>query len=319
MKYIPFFGRARFAALVLALLCAGSIGVSTRRTKAIQTDAYTQSKEIFKAAVRDGIGTEVEFAGPGDDAKNVRASIESATQFMRKRAGVDLRGQAKTRLAEMEASTLAGTTRRITPDELSEIIATTAIERISGASDEEIDRAAETLRGFDAPDLPESFRRGRDHVRLRSSVVSNMTPEQFIAQVKAIRSADLVIKYAVLKPIATNSAASEVNSRIRNLSDAVPEQFGAASSGLTPLQAVIITYSVVSEDRLAYSVGNLQNRIESLREAISKTIGQPYATTAGHLAYGPNGYLVSTPLDIVFDERTVNLLLDHIAERSGNQ
>src|SRR5712692_6582745 len=198
MKYISFFGRARFVALVLALLCAGSIGESTRRTNAIQNDRNKELKENFNAAVRDGIGTEVQFAGPGDGAKNVRASIESATQFMRKRSGVDLRGQTKTRLAEMEASTLAGTTRRITPDELSEIIATTAIERISAATDEEINRAAETLRGFDVPDLPDSFRRGRTRVRLRSSMEGTLTPDQFASQVKAIRDADPIMKYAVL-------------------------------------------------------------------------------------------------------------------------
>src|SRR6266851_1807186 len=183
MKYISFFGRARFVALALALLCAGSIGVNTTRTHANQNDRYTQSKENFKAAVRDGIGTEVQFAAPGDDNKNVRASIESAAQFMRKRSGVDLRGQNKTRLAEMEASTLAGTTRRITQDELSEIIATTAIERISTATDDEINRATETMRGFDAPDLPDSFRRGRAHVQLRSSVVSTLTADEFVSQV----------------------------------------------------------------------------------------------------------------------------------------
>lgn len=319
MKYISFFGRARFVAPLLALLCAGSIGVSTRRTNAIQNDRNRQLKENFKAAVRDGIGTEVQFAGPGDDAKNVRASIESAAQFMRKRSGVDLRGQTKTRLAEMESSTLAGTSRRITPDELSEIIAATAIERVSAASDEEINRAAETLRGFDAPDLPDSFRRGRARVRLRSSMEGTLTPDQFASQIRAIRDADPILKYAVLKPAAIRAAASEVKSCTRNLSEAVPEQFGSAATGLTPLQAVITAYSIVSEDRLAYSSPNLRKRMEFLQDAITRTTGQPYARPNGHLAYGPNGYIHSSPLDLVFDERTVNLLLDRIAERSGNQ
>ena len=319
MKYIAFFGCARFVASMLALLCVGSIGVDTTRTHANQNDRYAQSKENFKAAVRDGIGTEVQFAAPGDDNKNVRASIESAAQFMRKRSGVDLRGQTKTRLAEMEASTLAGTTRRITPDELSEIIASTAIERISAASDEEIDRAAETLRGFDAPDLPDSFRRGRARVRLRSSMEGTLTPDQFASQVKAIRDADPILKYAVLKPMAIRAASSEIKSCTRNLSEAVPEQFGSAATDLTPLQAVLTAYSIVSEDRLAYSSTNLQKRMEGLQDLITKTTGKRYPSPNGYLAYGPNGYLVSTPLDMVFDERTVNLLLDHIAERSVSQ
>lgn len=319
MKYLSCLKRGRFIALIIALACAVGIGVSIRRTNAIANDRNAELKENFKAAVRDGIGSEVQFAKPGDDANNVRASVESSVQFMRKRSGVDLRGQTKTRLADMEASVLAGTSRRITPDELSEIIAVTALERISAASDDEIGRAAETLKGFDAPDLPDSFRRGRMQVRLRASMANGLTPEQFISRVKAIRAADPILKYTVLKPVAARMAANEIQSCTRNLSDAVPEQFGAASNGLTPLQAVLIAYSVVSEDRLTYSATNLQKRMEFLQEGITKTTGQPYPSPNGHLAYGPNGYLVSTPLDISFDEQTVNLLLNHIAERSAIQ
>lgn len=304
---------------MIALVCAVSISVSIRRTSAVPTDRNTELKEEFKASVRDGVGSEVQFAKSGDDTKNVRASVESAAQFMRKRSGVDLNGQTKTKLADMEASTLAGTSRRITPDELSEIIATTALERISVAGDEEISRAAETLKGFDAPDLPDSFRRGRTQVRLRASIASGLTSEQFVSQAKAIRDADPILKYTVLKPVATRMAANEVQSCTRNLSEAVPEQFGAASTGITPLQAILIAYSIASEDRLAYSAVNLQKRMGFLQGAITKTIGQPYPSPNGHRAYGPNGYIVSTPLDISFDEQTVNLLLNHIAERSANQ
>ena len=315
MKYLSYLKRGWPMALMIALACAASIGLSIKYTGAIPNDR-DGGFEKFKATVRDGIGSEVQFAKPGDDVKNVRASVESAVQFMRRRSGVDLRGQTKTRLADMEASTLAGTSHPVTPDELSEIIALTALERISVASDDEISRAAETLKGFDAPDLPDSFRRGRTHVQLRASIESNETPEQFISQVKAIRDADPVIKYSVLKLAATHMAANEIQSCTRNLSEAVPEQFGSTSTGLTPLQAVLISYSIVSEDRLAYSSLNLQKRMEFLQAAITKTIGQPYPSPDGRLAYGPNGYIVSTPLDIVFDEQTVNILLNHIAERS---
>lgn len=228
MKYISFLRRGQLVALVIVLVCVASTGDSIRRTAAVANDEVAQSKERFKASVRDGIGSEVQFARAGDDAKNVRASVESAVQFMRRRSGVDLRGQTKTRLADMEANTLAGASRRITPEELSEIIAATALERISVASDDEIKRAAETLKGFNAPDLPDSFRRGRTKVRLRSSMADGITEEQFVSRVKAIREADSILKDAVLKPMATRMATNEVQSCARNLSEAVPEQFGNA-------------------------------------------------------------------------------------------
>jgi hypothetical protein len=320
MKYLSCLKRVQFVALVVALVCAVGIGVSIRHTKAVANDRNAELKEKFKAAVRDGIGSEVQFTKPGDDAKNVRASVESATQFMRKRSGVDLRGQTKTRLADMESSASAGMSRRITPDELSEIIATTTLERLSTASDEEINRAAETLKGFDAPDLPDSFRRGRANVRLRANRWGvDPTPEQFVSQVEAIRDADPTIKSAILKPMATRAASSEIQRRAKYLSESVPEQFGSATTGLTPLQAILIAYSTLSDDPLTDSNSNLRKRMEYIQGIVTKQTGQPYPSPAGHLAYGPNGYIYSTPLDIIFDEQTVNLLLDHIAERSGNQ
>lgn len=310
------FKRASLFAVLLIFLCAGSFSFSSRNTGAVQRDRAAESKGHYYAAVRDGLGTEVQLARTGDNEANVRASIESAAHFMRNRSGVDLRGQIKTRLAEMEAATLEGATRRITPDELSEIIAITALDRISTASDDEIGHAAEIMRGFDAPDLPESFRRSREHIRLRSHLEGSLAPEEFVAQVKAIRDANPILKWAVLKPMAVHSASVEVNARLRTLSEAVPDQFSSPNLGLTPLQAVIVTYSVVSEDNLTYSATNLRKRMQSLCDAISQKNGRPYADPSGHLAYGPNGYFVSTPTDLVFDERTVNLLLDHIAERS---
>lgn len=320
MKYLSCLKRVWFVALVVALICTVGIGVSVRHTNAVANDRNAELKEKFKAAVRDGIGNEVQLVRPGDGIKSVRASVESAAQFMRTRSGVDLRGQTKTRLADMESSTLAGMSRRITPDELSEILAVTTLERLSAASDEEINRAAETLKGFDDPNLPDSFRRGRVNVRLRANRWGvDPTPEQFVSQVKAIRDADPIIKSAIIKPVATRAASSEIQRRAKYLGESVPEQFGSAATGLTPLQAVLIVYSTISDDPLTDSNSNLRKRMEYIQGIVTKQTGQPYPSPDGHLAYGPNGYIFSTPLDIVFDEQTVNLLLDHIAERSGNQ
>ena len=145
------------------------------------------------------------------------------------------------------------------------------------------------------------------------------TPEQFASQVKSIRDSDPIIKDLLLKPSARRMAASEIQRRSRYLGEAVPEKFGFAATGLTPLQAVLITYSAISDDPLAHSSSNLQKRMEVVQEIATKHARQPYPSPAGRHAYGPNGYIYSSPLDIVFDERTVNLLLDHIAERSGNR
>lgn len=317
MSRFPHLRRVRYVALGAALACAAALGVGVWRAAAVRT-LQPAAKQKFMASVRDGLG-EVRFARRGDDSNGARASVESAAHFMRQRSGVDLRGQTKSRLAEMEARALSGTLRRVTPDELGEIIAATAVERLAAASDPEIERAVETLRGFDAPDLPDSFRKGREHVQLRANAATGLTPEQLAARAKAARDADPLSR-EVLKVGVRQAARGEVQKRVGYLGEAVPEQFGAASTeGLTPLQAVLIAYSSASDDPLAESSANLQKRLKSVHDGIEQLTGRPYPSPDGRYAYGPNGYIFSTPLDIVFDETTVNLLLDHIAERSVNQ
>jgi hypothetical protein len=318
MNRLPFLRRVRLIALLTAITCMVIIGVSTWHAAAVR-NVQSAAKQKFKESVHEGVGSEIRFARHGDNSNGVRASVESVAHFMHQRSGVDLRGQTKTRLADMEAQTLDGTLRRITTDELSEIIAATAVERIAASNDEEIDRAVETLRGFNAPDLPDSFRNGRAHVQLRANAASNLTPEELAARVKAVRDADPITR-ALIKVGVKQAANDEVQKRTKYLGEAVPEQFGtAATEGFTPLQAVLIAYSAASDDPLADSAVNLQKRLKSVHDGIEKMTKQHYPSPDGHLAYGTNGYIFSSPLDIIFDEQTVNLLLNHIAERSVNQ
>lgn len=200
---------------------------------------------------------------------------------------------------------------------MAEILTQTALERISRSTDQEIDYAAETLRGFDAADLPESFRRGRDKIKLRASIAGSATPEDFKAQVKSLRNADSASK-EIFRGAAKVAIGNEVTRRVSSLNDAIPEKF-ASSNGLTPIQAVLITYSVASDDQLMDSASNLQKRLRSIQIGFTRITGKTYASPDGHFAYGPNGYVFSTPIDLVFDDQTVNLLLDHIEERSARQ
>ncbi|PYS20450.1 MAG: hypothetical protein DMF72_21195 [Acidobacteria bacterium] len=316
MNYVSLVKRGRLIVAIVGLLCVALAGALVWRTAAIRRSHASESQRKYNARVRDGVGSEVQFADSGDEG-NCRASADSVSHFIFKRSGAILHGKTKTRLARMEASTLAGNNRRISLDQLSEVLAQTAIERISKLSDSDINHASESLRGFDAPDLPDSFRRGRNTVKLRASKGSSLTPEQFVAQAKAIRSADDASKN-IFQAAAKTAIVDELGKRSRSLGDAVPERFGS-SGGLTPIQVVLLAYSIVADDPLTDSEANSQNHMVEVRDGMTRITGQTYASPDGHLAYGNNGYLFSTPLDLAFDDETVNLLLDHIAERSANQ
>jgi hypothetical protein len=191
------------------------------------------------------------------------------------------------------------------------------MERAATLSDAEVDSATETLRGFDAPDLPDSFRRGRDTIKLRASKASSLKPEEFVNQVKAVRGADYASQ-SLFHGAAKSAIGAEVQKRLNSLGEAMPEKFGSASGGLTPVQAMLITYSVASDDLLMDSRANLRKRLGSIQDGMTRITGQRYASPDRHFAYGRNGYIFSTPMDMVFDERTAGLLLDHIEERSAH-
>jgi hypothetical protein len=122
----------------------------------------------------------------------------------------------------------------------------------------------------------------------------------------------------VFRAAANSLAETQVGRPIGFLSAALPEQFGAAAQGLTPVQALLITYSVIADDPLMDSTPNLKKRMKALQERIERGEGH-YPSPDGHFAYGVNGYLYSTPLDLTLDEQTVNDILSRVEERSASR
>lgn len=317
MNYLNTMSRARSAVLMFTLACVAAAAFGVWRSSAVRREASADAEQRFHESLRDGVGREVAFARRGDDTHKARASVESAARFIFNRSGVRLSEATKHRLAEMETRTLGGATRAVTPHELSQNLAAVLMERVSRMTEADMEQAAATLRGFYAPDLPEAYRH-RSNVRLRASHAIRYKPEQFVAQLKAIQRADAPTRQ-VFQAAANGFAETHVRSRIDFLRAALPEQFGAVAQGLTPVQAFVITYSVVADDLLADSTPNLRKRMKALQERIARNGQGHYPSPDGHFAYGVNGYLYSTPLDLVLDEQTLNDLLNRIEERSARR
>jgi hypothetical protein len=306
---------ARVVGVALFFTCAALVCVSVWRTRTAQT--VDDSQQQFHARVRDGVGNSVRFPAQGDSAATIRASVDSLASFVDFRAGVSLDETNRTRLTNMEAAALAGTTQRLTIEELGSALAEVAMERIDGLTDAQIASAAETFRGFNAPDLPQSFQRGREVVKLRADKVDNLTPAQFTDQVKAIRDASPA-QEAIYRGAAQALAEQEVKERVELLKAAIPDKFLATNETLTPFQAVLVAYSAASDDLLGDSATNLQQRMTNMQARVSSITGAAYPSPSGHHAYGPNGYIFSTPTDLMFEQQVLSRLLDEIAERSVN-
>lgn len=316
MKRTPPLRLARYGLISLAVLgVAGTcLGLYTA---AVRRDQDESRKRTLHERLRRGVGSEVRLAGPGAQA-DVHASVNSLARFIYARSGVRLSGRVRARLAELEERTLSGAARPLTVEDLSAAASLAAVQRASTLTDEQINYIAESLRGFDAPDLPESFRRSRGKVKVRASRAGVLTPEQLVEQIAAVRRADGASR-TIFLGAARNVVADEVRRRKRTLGEALPEQFGTPDSPMTPVQAFLITYAVASDDSLTESEADLRRFMHKVQEKLSGWKGQPYPSPEGRFAYGPNGYLFSTPMDLVLGDETADLLLNHLAERSARR
>ncbi|MFL6230114.1 MAG: hypothetical protein ACJ741_15185 [Pyrinomonadaceae bacterium] len=328
MRQFTLMLRARGVLAALAVVCLTLVGTLVWRSSARQQTQAEQSQRQLLARIRDGVGSEVHFAPAHASSATVRASVNEVAQFIHKRSGVQLGGAVRNRLAALEEETLNGTRRRISLTELSDIMSATALERLATLSDQDIARMDTTLRGFNDPNLPSSFRRGHEQIlQMRAGHAQMMTSEKFIAQVKAIRNQLGTPGGEVFMGMTRRVLKEEAQKKAILFSEAVPEQFGGiwdvahhddGALGLTPIQSLIISYSVASDDLLTDSEANLGKRLQRIHDGIVDFDKHDYPSPNGHTAYGVNGYYFSTPLDLAFDEDTLNALLNRIAERSAS-
>jgi hypothetical protein len=259
---------------------------------------------MMRAQLLDGLGREVQFAKRGDSYGAVVSAIKSAGRFIYQRSGVRLGEGVEKRLAGMEHSILKGESRRVSLDEFTEVLTDTAVERVSAATDEEIDLAAQ------------SFRVGpNDDVTLRADGRGNMMPQEFASQAKALRNlsrqGDAMVRETV-RPL----VAKEVTERVKTLTEGLPEAFrDVESKGLSPSQALLLAYSVSSNDNLGVASKRLQVLTQRENKEL-KAQGHEMRRTSSDKPFGANGARFSTPLDLVFDDKTMNGMLDRVERRS---
>lgn len=60
----------------------------------------------------------------------------------------------------------------------------------------------------------------------------------------------------------------------------------------------------------------LRSRLENIQSGISKIIKEPYPSPKGHRAFGENGYIHSSPINLVLSNDTLKRMLDLIDQKS---
>ena len=296
------YGR-RLTLASLLTLCALVVGSGIWVWKAAQTSQAAQKvtpvTNKLPGLIRAGLGGQVRFSAYGDSAKQVSASVDSVATFIYERSGLKMSDETRRSIVQVEQDTLKGKANRIGINQLTATLTDITTSRLKTITDKEIDAAAQV------------FANAKGEISTRSNRSSGViTRDEFVDQLKAGRdwsqTGDSAVK-AALKP----TVETEVRNRISNLTEALPDQFGQAqSSGVTLLQAVVISYSVVADDSLAFSRsdlaqqrinGRMFGRVTRADKKTQKDSGRPF---------GVNGYLYSSPAYLLFNKDAVGKLID---------
>lgn len=299
-----------FLSLALCIL-AVVVGFLTLKTG---VSSGTTLSEQHKEQVRSAI-TEIGLPTV-NNSEVINSASENLANFIYYRSGVQL-SQTNKNLLKTNEQASWNQSKLLTKEQLTQILTEIATDKLKNLTETQLSGATETLRGFNAPDLPTSFQQGRSWVKLRASGAGTMTPSEFTAQVNYIRN-PLQVESRVVQSLIKSNIKLEVDKTVKVLNDSQPGFFKNSNFDLTPMQAVLISYAIVADDALRSNQTQISQRMQNIYQGITQSNnGQSYANPQGHRAYGVNGYIYSSPVDLLMDEVAVGSLITKIQERSG--
>lgn len=292
--------------LTIFLLAVGVISAITFFS--INKDASaTNSDQMLKDSVVEGLN-EIYFtqhALPNE----INNSVDSLSAFTTNRSGVQITVATKQRLAALENGFRSNNQNGLSSTDLGNLLSETIKQRMLSWTSQDVAYAVENFRGFNHPDLPEPFKKGRDKVNLRADGVgSSFTPSQLTTYINGIKTNQGILSqkyYGFMQ----RQVVQDTEECYSLLSDVMPSRFSSSTPSISPVDALLISYSVIADDNLAYSVSNLNGKMNSLAQWSAQDYGS-FPSPSGHKAYGPNGYIFSSPIDILLDDQGINILLD---------
>jgi len=270
--------RSTAIALAAAFVLAGGAAVWHASRLAVEASP-SKEKQRLQERLRRGVGSEVRFASAAADPRQIDEAVRSADEFIYWRSGLRMSDETKKRLAKAESDVLKGKAQPITLGELTDSLTTAVVDRLATMTDEEMEYAADV-----SSDVNGEIRSRADG---RWGV---LTKKELIEQAKSGREWSQRGDSALRAGLRT-MIDEEVSDRAVKLGAALPEQFGQAGArGVTPTQALLIAYSVATDDPLADSRGDIEQTIVQKRIEARLTREQKKAQkNQSGRPYGPNG------------------------------
>jgi hypothetical protein len=300
------FGKVLLVLLAIAFVSAATFFVRNKNGSAVQKNvSAADAGEIHKARVKQGLG-EIKFTSSSSENK-IAASVKSLSKFMEDRSGVTINPDAQKLLASQEQSFRLNNENGISVSEVGDLITETIMERASQWNEQETASAIESWKGFNHPDLPETFKKGRSAIKLRASG-KFIRIDQLSSFLSALKRGNGGIPEFYLSFV-KREIIERTENKYKFLSELMPEQFPSSEQNVSPFNSMLLAYSIIADDSLAGSMDSLTREMNSIYDWSKKQYGK-YPSPDGLKAYGPNGYKYSSPTDILLDDNGINTFLN---------
>lgn len=299
-----------YSRILLVLLAglfvtAATMFVGNKDSSAVQKNvSAADAREIHKARVKQGLG-EIKFSSSASENK-IAASVKSLSKFMEDRSGVVLSPETQKLLVSQEQDFRSNKSKGISTSDLGELVYETVLERASKWNEQETASAIESWKGFNHPDLPESYKRGRSAIKLRASG-KFIGIDQLSSFLSALKRGNGEIPEFYLSFIKQEIKRNAEN-KYQSLSEIMPEQFPPSEQNVSPFNSMLLAYSIIADDSFAGSMDGLTREMNSSYEW-KKSRNIKYPSPNGFKAYGPNGYKYSSPTNLLLDDDGVGIFL----------
>jgi hypothetical protein len=298
MKFLKALPGKQITAVTLLAACVAVGAVTAWNASTQRTEASSKQKQNLRERLQRGVGSEVRFASAAATKKEIDEAIASTTDFIYRRSGLQLSAEVKQRLAKSESKVLNGETQRITIAELTDNLTWSAVDRLTKLTDEEIRQGIEM-----SSDEHGEF-------RPRADKWSGLTKEEWIQQARSGRDmsrSDAAAVRSALHPI----IEKEVKDRVNILSTVLPDRFRESrTQGITPSQALLISYAVAADDPLTDSRGDIDQLMAEKR--VERRLTREQRKTRKDVSsrpYGPYGQVHPSAAHLFFSKDGVDKLL----------
>lgn len=293
-----------YIGLGLVVLLSASVLVNNGRATIA---AMFQSDPGFIEATQEGLGTSCPFGNNGPTGR-----VVNVASFINERGGVVLTQSVKDRLITLETQTMYQGRPRKTVWDVTTALSNTWLERVDQLTNGEIyEIGACTRAGIDAPSPPLVAVQGRFTSGDGAlSQLSTNSMSEWMSMACAYRDAST--SEAVAARAATpGEIYYMINGRMSLYEEALPGDWNR-TMGLTPVQAFLISYSVVTDDWLYHSASGLTQMMQGMEAAIHQNYPGVQTSCLNRKAYGYMGYLYSTHAPYLFSETVQKRLIDRL-------